>query len=92
RHTGYHGRRAIFELLVITEDIRELILAKRSSGEIRALALDQGWRPLSEDGWRLVAEGLTTAEEVLRVTRDVSPDAEVPELDSSGIGTTEAEV
>lgn len=70
RHTGYHGRRAIFELMRISEDIRERILTSHSMAAIRDSARTSGMRSLAEDGWRLVADGVTSVDEVLRVTRD----------------------
>ncbi len=76
RQTGYHGRRAIFEWMDTTPEIRRLILKNASSGEIRESARRSGMRSLSEDGWRLVAEGITTPEEVLRVTKDQSSEEE----------------
>ncbi len=72
RNTGYHGRRAIFEWMDATHEVRRLILRNASSGEIRDAARRNGLRLLSEDGWRLVREGITTPEEVLRVTKDQS--------------------
>lgn len=72
RQTGYHGRHGIFEMLEMTYEVRQLILKNCSSGEIRELALKQGLRTLSEDGWRLVRTGITTPEEVMRVTKDQS--------------------
>jgi general secretion pathway protein E/type IV pilus assembly protein PilB len=70
RRTGFHGRRGIFELMSISEAIRELILTSRSAGALRDAARREGLRLLSEDGWRLVREGTTTVDEVLRVTKD----------------------
>ena len=70
-NTGYHGRRGIFELMAVDEDIRPLIL-KRSSADIiknRSTAA-QGMRVLRDDGWRTVSQGLTTVAEVLRVTQE----------------------
>lgn len=78
RQTGYHGRRAIFEWMDTTHEIRRLILKNSSSGEIREAARRTGMRSLSEDGWRLVAEGITTPEEVLRVTKEQSAEEEQP--------------
>lgn len=72
RMTGYHGRRGIFEWMDATQEIRRLILRNASSGEIRDAARRTGLRVLSEDGWRVVGEGITTPEEVLRVTKDQS--------------------
>ncbi|MBI1371553.1 MAG: type II/IV secretion system protein [Phycisphaera sp.] len=68
--TGYHGRQGVFEMMPITEELRSMILRRCSSGEVRAAAIRQGMRTLREDGWRLLREGRTTAEEVLRVTKD----------------------
>jgi type II secretion system protein E len=72
RNTGYHGRRAIFEWMDTTNEIRRLILRNASSGEIAVAARKGGMRALNEDGWRLIAAGVTTPEEVLRVTKDQS--------------------
>ncbi len=72
RQTGYHGRRGIFEWMETTPEIRQMILKHCSSGEIREVARKAGMRALADDGWRLVREGITTPEEVLRVTKDQS--------------------
>ncbi len=72
RQTGYHGRRAIFEWMDSNNQIRQMILQNRSSDELREVARKAGMRTLAEDGWRLVAAGVTTPEEVLRVTKDQS--------------------
>jgi len=70
RQTGFHGRRAVFELMDLNEEIRQMILAAHSTGQIREIARRYGLRSLREDGWRLLGEGATTVEEVLRVTKD----------------------
>jgi general secretion pathway protein E len=67
--TGYRGRSGIFELLPVTEEIRELVLARADAGALRAKAVAGGMRQLREDGWEKVRRGITTIEEVLRVTR-----------------------
>jgi general secretion pathway protein E/type IV pilus assembly protein PilB len=72
RNTGYHGRRAIFEWMDTTNEIRQLILKNVSSDVLREAAIRSGMRTLAEDGWRLVRQGVTTPEEVLRVTKDQS--------------------
>jgi general secretion pathway protein E/type IV pilus assembly protein PilB len=72
RQTGYHGRRAIFEWMDSNNEIRQRILKNCSSDQIREAACRAGMRTLSEDGWRLVRLGVTTPEEVLRVTKDQS--------------------
>jgi general secretion pathway protein E/type IV pilus assembly protein PilB len=66
--TGYSGRRGIFELLQVTDAIREMIYQKAELSELRNEARAMGMRTLREDGMRKAAEGLTTVNEVLRVT------------------------
>ena len=68
RNTGFFGRHAIFEWMDTDEEIRQLILNSASTDQIRAAARKAGMRTLAEDGWRLVAAGVTTVEEVLSVT------------------------
>jgi general secretion pathway protein E len=67
---GYVGRRAIFELLEVTDPIRELIRARASSQDIQACAVGQGMRTMAQDGLRLCLDGVTTLAEVTRVTED----------------------
>jgi general secretion pathway protein E len=69
-YTGYHGRTGIFEMMQADEKIRALIHNRAAESEIRATALANGMRLMREDGERLVREGITSREEVLRVTRD----------------------
>jgi type II secretory ATPase GspE/PulE/Tfp pilus assembly ATPase PilB-like protein len=59
----------IFELLPVDEEIKDLILARSDAGAIRDRAVSRGLVLLREDGWDKVRRGLTTIEEVLRVTR-----------------------
>ena len=66
--TGFRGRCGIYELLVIDDSIRELILKKSTAQIICDQARKQGMRTLREDGWEKVAQGITTVEEILRVT------------------------
>ena len=68
RNTGFFGRHAIFEWMDTDENIRRLILESASTDQISAAARKGGMRTLAEDGWRLVAAGVTTVEEVLSVT------------------------
>ena len=70
RQTGYFGRQAIFEMMPITDEIRALVLEAHSSREILSVARNQGLSTLREDGFRLVREGKTTIDEVLRVSKD----------------------
>ena len=69
-HTGYAGRTGVFELLVTDDAIRAQIHAQASEAEIRTAALAAGMTLMREDGERLIAAGITSREEVLRVTRD----------------------
>ena len=68
--SGYRGRQGVFEMMPVTDEIRTLILAHSSSHDIRKVAIQQGMSSLREDGWRLIGEGRTTPEEVLRMTKD----------------------
>lgn len=67
KDTGYKGRVAIFELMVITENIRDLISEKATTGKLREAAIKEGMCQLREDGIKKVCEGITTIDEVLRV-------------------------
>lgn len=69
-YTGYHGRTGIYELLVPDEEISQLILQHADAATIRHLARKKGMATLAENGWAKVAEGLTTVQEVLRVTQE----------------------
>jgi len=66
--TGYRGRKGLFELLLITDPIRELINQRAPTGIIRARGLELGMRTLREDGIRNILDGNTTVEEVLKYT------------------------
>ncbi len=69
RMQGYKGRMGIYELLLVTEELRTPILARSPSSTISQIAIEQGMRLLRVDGWEKVKLGLTTVEEVLRVTQ-----------------------
>ncbi len=69
RQLGYQGRTGIHELLVVGEAIRPLVMNRAPASNIAMLAKQQGMRTLREDGWRKVKAGITTVEEVLRVTQ-----------------------
>ena len=70
RGTGYRGRTGLFELLVVTDEIKQAIGRMVSTLELRELARAQGMVTLRQDGWARVQAGLTTVEEVLRVTEN----------------------
>ena len=67
KDTGYKGRIAIFELMVMTENIRDLISKNVTTGKLRQAAISEGMCQLREDGIKKVCEGITTIDEVLRV-------------------------
>lgn len=74
RHSGFSGRVGIFELMVTTENIRQLAQSRVGSWKIKQAAIADGMRTLREDGWRKVLDGRTTIEEVVRTTKgDVQP-------------------
>ena len=70
RLLGYQGRTGIHELLVVTENIRPLVMNRAPATTIAMASRNQGMRTLREDGWRKVRLGITTLEEVLRVTQN----------------------
>ncbi len=69
RQLGYQGREGIHELLVMTETIRPLILNRSAASTIAARAMENGMKTLRTDGWKKALAGVTTIEEVLRVTQ-----------------------
>jgi general secretion pathway protein E len=70
RGSGYRGRTTIAEVLLMSDPIRHLVLAKAEPGEVHRRAVAEGMRPMLADGLRKAVEGVTTLEEVLRATRD----------------------
>src|SRR5688500_1831750 len=68
--TGYRGRQGIFEMMAVTDEVRALVLDRAPAHEIRKVAVKDGMKSLREDGWRIVREGRTTVEEVMRNTKD----------------------
>jgi general secretion pathway protein E len=68
--TGYAGRTGIYELLTVDDDIRALVHRNAGEGEIRAVAHRNGMQTMRDDGQRWVQAGITSADEVVRVTRD----------------------
>ena len=68
--TGYRGRIAIFELMQLNEELRRLIMRNEDASILTEAALRNGMRNLRVDGWQKVANGMTTPDEVIRVTQD----------------------
>jgi len=69
-NAGYKGRIAIYELMIVDDDMRNLIIAKVPADQIRKSALKSGMTALKSDGIEKVKQGMTTVEEVLRVTQE----------------------
>ena len=68
--TGYRGRTGLYELMALNDQLRSSIIARAPLGELRAGAIAAGMEPLRRAGWSKACGGVTTLEEVLRVTRD----------------------
>ncbi|MBU2257608.1 MAG: Flp pilus assembly complex ATPase component TadA [Candidatus Omnitrophica bacterium] len=90
--SGFFGRTAIYEILLVDEQTKELIVKKSASNRIKNLAVSKGMRTLRQDGWQKVIKGLTTPEEVMRVT-SIEEIREKPreEIISPGIAIREDE-
>jgi general secretion pathway protein E len=69
-HTGYQGRTGIFELLSVDDALRERIHNRAAESDLLSAAKRQGMTSMREDGEHLVVQGITSAQELLRVTRD----------------------
>lgn len=72
RFTGYQGRSAIYEILLLSEAIREMVVQRVPSSRIKQQALKEGMLSLRMDGWDKITQGKTTISEVLRVTQEES--------------------
>jgi general secretion pathway protein E len=70
-YSGYESRLGIFELLDIDEDMRRLMVTRSDSNLLKAQAIRSGMRTLKDDGWAKVLAGITTPDEVLRVTQEI---------------------
>jgi len=69
--TGYESRKGIFELMEPDDEIRKMVVSNESSNVIAQYARSRGMKTLKEDGLEKVLEGVTTLDEVLRVTQDI---------------------
>lgn len=68
--TGFWGRLAVYELLLLNEKLRTLIMKRAEASDIKRLAVSQGMQTLKQDGWRKVMAGLTTPEEILEIAEE----------------------
>ena len=76
-YTGFWGRIAIYELLIVTENVKQLIMKRMPAGDVKREAVAHGMRSLRQDGWQKVMDGLTTPGEVIEATPpDVEGDAD----------------
>jgi type II secretion system protein E len=69
RGTGYKGRQGVFELVVVDDQIREMILKREGANRLKKYAMEHGMKTLRDDGWDRVRAGVTTPEEVIRITK-----------------------
>lgn len=70
KFSGYKGRTGIYEIILMNDALREMVIQKASSQKIKRKAVEMGMRTLRQDGWQKILKGLTTIEEVLRVTQE----------------------
>lgn len=68
--TGYRGRVGIFEMMELDEELRASIMRNEDASRITAIARAKGMRNLREDGWDKIRRGVTTVDEVVRVTQE----------------------
>lgn len=68
--TGYKGRRALFEVLEVDEDVEGAIVRRENATQIRNLSLSKGMKTLREDGWAKAFKGVTSVKEIMRVTEE----------------------
>jgi type II secretory ATPase GspE/PulE/Tfp pilus assembly ATPase PilB-like protein len=81
-HLGYKGRVAIYEFFLLDEELQDMVSAHRPTGELRKAAIERGMHTLRDDGWEKVSQGLTTIDEVQRITStfQISYDIDEDEL------------
>ena len=70
KFTGFRGREGIYEFLILDDDIRQLITARATAGEIKSKAMANGMKPLRLHGWEKILKGITTPSEVIRVSQE----------------------
>ncbi|MBM3333801.1 Flp pilus assembly complex ATPase component TadA [Candidatus Sumerlaeota bacterium] len=70
RYTGFYGRTAIYEIVQVNESLKRLIVERQPSNVLRRDAMRHNMRPIREDGWLKIKRGMTTLNEVLRVTME----------------------
>ena len=84
QHTGYSGRLGLFEMLILTPKIRDIISNRLSSEQLKKAALSEGYHAMSYDGVQKALEGITTIEEVFRVAPpEITGESPGPHADAS---------
>ncbi|MFC1658528.1 ATPase, T2SS/T4P/T4SS family [Candidatus Omnitrophota bacterium] len=92
--TGFYGRTAIYETLLVDDKIKELVLKRASASEIKKEAIRRGMRTLLLDGWQKIIDGVTTPEEVMKVTSSedfIAPKSEKEQLINKGYSPAKAQ-
>ena len=69
KFSGYRGRTGIHEVILMNNTLREMVIERASSQQIKKKAIECGMRTLRQDGWDKILQGITTIEEVMRVTQ-----------------------
>ncbi|MFA6384462.1 MAG: ATPase, T2SS/T4P/T4SS family [Candidatus Omnitrophota bacterium] len=82
-NTGFLGRTAIYEILLIDETIKDLVLKKAPASQLKRVAISHGMRTLRQDGWQKVLAGLSTPEEVMKVTGVEEPQGSQARIDTT---------
>jgi type II secretory ATPase GspE/PulE/Tfp pilus assembly ATPase PilB-like protein len=70
KYLGYSGRTGIYEMVPVSQEIRDLAVQRASGADIKRVAMQQGMNTLRQYGWQRVKDGLTTVDELLRVTQE----------------------
>ena len=82
-HTGYKGRVAIYEFFLLDEEIQDMVSAHAGTSDLRKAAMERGMRTLRQDGWEKVNLGLTSIDEVQRITSTYQISYDVEELEEN---------
>jgi type II secretory ATPase GspE/PulE/Tfp pilus assembly ATPase PilB-like protein len=82
--TGFYGRTAIYEILLMDKDLKKMVLENAALSDIKARAVKKGMRTLLQDGWEKVMRGVTTPQEILEATQDFKLEETTDQKDSGG--------
>ncbi len=90
RYTGFKGRTAVYEIIKMNEELRRNVVTSASANIIKKIAVEHGTKPLRYDGWQKIKSGITTIEEVLRVTMEDEFTEALKNSEEQTVGTAEA--